>query len=200
MGQVGTLGNCLQATLTEIWSRPGANDNPSVKPTGSSPASSHCVLRFAVKGCASHVKGEVTLIRAVLNSARALALAVVLVCVATGCVASPPQSSGMSYLTSLETAHRLDSRAKALCVKDAGTPISSSTPRLDVAVAANSSLASLREIEPSSVAVRLHDPNLTGKARGYAAICLIKSAQNGTPTSYWTYALPSGDSGPLKSE
>jgi hypothetical protein len=123
------------------------------------------------------------------------AVAILLVAGTAGCVASSGQASGASYLRSLQSAHRMNPTAKAVCAKDAGKPISKSTPRIKLLVAANSTLKSVRRILAPGYAVSIGETELTGKKQGFAAICLFHGINHGAPAKGWSYDLPDGEAG-----
>jgi hypothetical protein len=112
-------------------------------------------------------------------------VAAALLCGLTGC-AAPARFSGVDYLSSLESSHRLDGKAEKLCTKEPGGGV------LKPVIAVNSSLLIVRRIEPSALAAQNKDPILSTKQQGYAAICLFHRTYKGQTSELWVYELPDG--------
>jgi hypothetical protein len=125
------------------------------------------------------------------NSSRFLVVAIIVIFGTASCAASPAHLSGAEYLQSLKSSHRLDSKAAAICTRDAGTP---STKPL---VAANSTLKFVRKLEAPGYVQRERLVDLEGKKEGYAAICLMKFVSKGETERIWAYYLPDRASGPI---
>ena len=130
------------------------------------------------------------------HSLRAISATFALLAIAYGLggCAAIDHLSGSDYLKSLDSGHRLDARALATCKKDGGTPISQSTPRAKILVAANSSLSAVRKIEAPGFASSSGNAILTGKRQGYAAICLIEVA-GANHSRVWAFYLPDRNGG-----
>jgi hypothetical protein len=119
--------------------------------------------------------------------------AIVVIAVA-GCTTASGGSSPARYLASLESSHRLDSRAAAVCTKSVGTP-PRGTPIPKPLVAVNSSLKFVRTLESPSYLATTINSTLKSNQQGYAAICLFKMLNYGKPEKIWSYGLPNGDGG-----
>ncbi len=127
--------------------------------------------------------------RGIQKFVRILVVSVMVVIAATGCAAQAEGSSPAHYLASLESSHRLDSRAASVCTKSAGTPVSNPL------VAANSSLKFVRSLEAPSYLATTINPTLKSKQQAYAAICLFRVKNYGKLEKIWSYGLPNGDGG-----
>jgi hypothetical protein len=132
-----------------------------------------------------------TVSRSSLGYLIGVALATVLVCGLAGC-ASPVSFSATRYLDSLESSHRLDSKADELCTQQAGTPVKKPI------VAADGTLSLVRRLEEPGFAARQKDPILTTNQQGYAAICLFDTTNFGQPVKLWVYAVPGRGGGTIE--
>jgi hypothetical protein len=129
--------------------------------------------------------------RVLQNSWRALVVGTLVILGTAGCTAASSTVSGSEYLSSLKSSHKLDSKAAKVCTEHSGTPATKPT------VAANSTLEFVRKLQKPGYAAQMGDSALIGNKQGYAAICLMKFMNYGKLTPFWTYYLPSGDSGAI---
>ena len=139
-------------------------------------------------------RGDV-LRKAVQHRIGATTLAAVVLLAATSCAGRSAAPSGSANLDSLKSSHVMDERAKNVCAKDIGTPISSSTSRVKLLVAADSTLSIVRRVEAPGYAQSQGDAVLEGSEQGYAARSLVSGISCGSPIEGWSFDLPDGDSG-----